>query len=548
MLALIPFLAAGQLTAQYLIAFTVVAAAGLALARLKIRGVGVGVAGVLFAGLACGRLGLEVDPHVLEFVREFGLILFVFSIGLQLGPGFFASLRRTGLKLNLLAAANVLLGVAAAVAVWKLAALPLPVAAGLLSGATTNTPSLAAAAQALAETGADAAALAQHGSAYALAYPFGVFGVIAAMLLARRFLPKAGGTAASSVPEPTVLARNLVVRNPALAGRPLGEAFPSGRGLTVSRLRHADTTVVPAPGRQLALGDILLVVGETEALQQAMLLAGGESPVDLRAHDGPIVSRRLIVTHREAIGRSFAALQLQARCNVAATRLARHGLEFVPEPELRVQFGDVLTLVGTSDAIAEAARLLGDSPKELEHTRVGPLFFGILLGVLVGLIPIALPGLPAPVRLGLAGGPLVVAILLGRLGSLGPLVWYVPANASLALREIGIVLFLACVGLKSGDAFFTHLLDGSGLAWMGLAAAITFVPVALTAWFARRQVGLPVDATCGLLAGAMTDPPALAFAQQTNSGNGTAVAYATVYPLTMLLRVLSAQVLVFVLS
>ena len=545
--ALRTFFAAGH-TAQCLVAFALVACVGLALGRVRLRGVGVGVAGVLFAGLLCGRLGIEVDPHVLEFVREFGLILFVFSIGLQLGPGFFASLRRTGLKLNLLAAANVLLGVALAVGVWKLAALPLPVAAGLLSGATTNTPSLAAAAQALAETGADAAALAQHGSAYALAYPFGVFGVIAAMLLARRFLPKPGGASTAPAAEPSVQARNLEIRNPALAGRPLGEAFPSGRGLTVSRLRHAATTVVPTPERQLALGDVLLVVGEPETVQQAALLAGGEASVDLRTHEGPITSRRLIVTHREAVGRSFAAIQLQARCGVAATRLARHGLEFVPEPELRVQFGDVLTLVGTAEAIADAARLLGDSPKELEHTRVGPLFFGILLGVLVGLIPIALPGLPAPVRLGLAGGPLVVAILLGRLGSLGPLVWYVPANASLALREIGIVLFLACVGLKSGDAFFTHLLDGSGLAWMALAAAITFIPVVLTAWLARRHARLPVDATCGLLAGAMTDPPALAFAQQANAGNGTAVAYATVYPLTMLLRVLTAQVLVFVLS
>jgi putative transport protein len=545
--ALKTFFAAGH-TAQCLVAFALVACVGLALARVRLRGVGVGVAGVLFAGLLCGRLGVEVDPHVLEFMREFGLILFVFSIGLQLGPGFFASLRRTGLKLNLLAAANVLLGVALAIGVWKLAGLPLPVAAGLLSGATTNTPSLAAAAQALAETGADAAALAQHGSAYALAYPFGVFGVIAAMLLARRFLPKPGKASAAPAAEPSVLARNLEIRNPALAGRPLGEAFPSGHGLTVSRLRHGDATVVPTTAQRLALGDILLVVGETAAVQQAALLAGGESAVDLRALEGPVTNRRLIVTHREVVGRSLAALQLQARCGVAATRLARQGIEFVPEPGLRVQFGDVLTLVGADTAIADAARLLGDSPKELEHTRVGPLFFGILLGVLVGLIPIALPGLPAPVRLGLAGGPLVVAILLGRLGSLGPLVWYVPANASLALREIGIVLFLACVGLKSGDAFFTHLLDGSGLAWMGLAAAITFIPVVLTAWFARRHARMPIDATCGLLAGSMTDPPALAFAQQAHPGSGTAIAYATVYPLTMLLRVLTAQVLVFVLS
>ncbi|MDR0352101.1 MAG: putative transporter [Opitutaceae bacterium] len=535
-----------------LIAFALVAAGGLALGRLKIGRVSVGIAGVLFAGLVFARSGVRVEPHVLEFTREFGLILFVFSIGLQLGPGFFSSLRRTGLKLNLLAAGNVLLGVAVCVVILRLAGVPLPVAAGLLSGATTNTPSLAAAQQALIGAGADDGAVQAQGVAYALAYPFGVCGVILAMLAARRFvarpLPGGGASGAASPPvreEPKVGRANLEVRNPGLAGATIADSFARVRGLNVSRLWRGGALCVPAPARALAIGDQLLVVGLPGALAQARMLAGGEAERDLRELDGPVNNRRVIVTRREAVGKNFAALQLQTRFGVAATRLSRHGMEFAPEPGLRVQFGDILTLVGASDAIAEAARLLGDSPKELDHTRVGPFFFGILLGVLLGMAPVALPGLPAPARLGLAGGPLVVAILLGRLGGIGPVVWHVPPNAGLALREIGIVLFLACVGLKSGDMFFQYLFSMQGLGWMALGAVITLAPVMGTAWMARRFARLPLPETCGLLAGAMTDPPALAFARQTHGDTGAPVAYATVYPLVMLLRVLAAQMLVF---
>lgn len=537
-------------TGHQLIAFTLVAAVGLALSCIQIRKVGVGVAGVLFAGLIFARLGVKVEHHVLEFIREFGLILFVFSIGLQLGPGFFSSLRKTGLKLNMLAAMNVLLGVGVCVVIFRFANIPISVAAGLLSGATTNTPSLAAAQQALVEIGAGDEAIQTQGAAYALAYPFGVCGVIIAMLVARHIVNRRSDktTAADAgIPqnESNVRRANLEVRNPGLAGRSIAECFGAIRGVNISRLRRGDTICVPMPEHTLAEGDQLLVVGVPEAIDQARMLVGGEAPEDLRRIDGPVVNKRVVVTHREAVGKTFSALQLPLRFGVAATRISRQSMEFAPEPGLRVQLGDIVTLVGMEDAIAAASKMLGNSPKELEHTRVGPLFFGILLGVLLGMIPVALPGLPAPVRLGLAGGPLLVAIILGRVGSIGPLVWYVPPNAGLALREIGIVLFLACVGLKSGDLFFEYLLNGQGLGWMALGTSITLLPVLITAWIARRHGRLPVPETCGLLAGSMTDPPALAFAQQSHEGSGTSVAYATVYPLVMILRVLSAQMLVF---
>jgi len=537
-------------TAQSLIAFALVAALGLTFAQLQYKKLGVGIAGVLFAGLLLGHLGLQVDPVVLEFVREFGLILFVFSIGLQLGPGFFSSFRRTGLKLNLLAGVNVLLGVLLCVGILYVAKVPLAVATGLLSGGTTNTPSLAAAQQALIATGHADSSLQTHGTAYALAYPFGVFGVILTMLLTKRFTPRSVSPAGKPVEKSDegIQVKNLSLCNPGLIGRTVSSFSRACGNVAVSRLRRASELFVPSPDTKLESGDTLLVVGKPDDLTKALMLTGGESSDDLRALEGPMLARRMIVTHKEVLGKSLGSLRLQATCGVVATRLMRHGMEFFPEDKLRVQFGDVLTLVGSEAAIAGAGRLLGDSHKELEHTRVGPLFFGILLGVLVGMIPFAIPGLPAPVRLGLAGGPLIVAILLGRLGSLGPIVWYVPPNASLALREIGIVLFLACVGLKSGNLFFEYLLNGQGFGWMALGSILTFVPVLLTAWVARKYAGLTLPETSGLLAGSMTDPPALAYAQQSFGNAETSVAYATVYPLTMLLRVLSAQMLVFLLS
>jgi putative transport protein len=532
----------GAGSAHQLFALALVAACGLALGRLQLKGVGLGVAGVLFAGLTLSYLGLQADGHVIEFVRDFGLILFIFSIGLQLGPGFFTSLRHDGFKLNALATLNVALGVGVCLCVWATAGIPLPAALGLLSGATTNTPSLAAAQQVFGATAGGDEATKLQGLSYALAYPFGIAGVIIAMLLAKRFLPRGGERHESNAPKaPPVCVLNLEVRNPALAGQPLASTFAACKGVTISRIGHASAVSVPTADTVLQSGDILLAVGEAAGLEQARLLAGGVSETDLRSVNGPVLTRRAIVTHREVLGKSLAHLQLRERHGVVVTRLVRHGLEIVPDASTRLQFGDVLLLVGTADSLTDAVHRLGDSQKELEHTRVGPLFFGICLGVVVGMIPIMLPGLPAPLRLGLAGGPLIVALLLGRLGTFGKMVWYVPNNAALALREIGIVLFLACVGLKSGDQFFQYLIDGRGLGLMALGTVMTFIPIIITALIARIFARMAVPETCGMLAGAMTDPPALAYAQQVHEGNSTALAYATVYPLTMLLRILSVQ-------
>ncbi|MDI1248855.1 MAG: putative transporter [Lacunisphaera sp.] len=529
-------------------------AAGTALGKIRIFGVSLGVAGVLFVGLLLGYLKLTIDSHVLEFVREFGLIIFVYTLGLQIGPGFFGSLRSRGLMLNGFAAAIVLLGAAIAVGWIASGRVELPAGVGLLSGATTNTPSLAAAQQALKQIGAPDGAAAVQGLAYALAYPFGILGIILTMLLVRlvfRIDVRAEVAAAEKAQQPTrpkPATRNFEVRNPNLVGRALGKVPGlANSGVIVSRVSRGGVVDVARADTLLRQGDILHAVGPEEGLDELRVVVGADAHVDLKAMPGSVTNRRLIVTHSSVFGRELAEVDIFTEHEVVVTRVTRGGIEFTPLPGLRLQFGDVLMVVGEAPQIDAVAAAVGNSNKALNSPQPIPFFLGIALGVIVGSIPFALPGLPAAVKLGLAGGPLVVAILLSRVANTGPLVWYLPTNANLMLREVGITLFLAAVGLKSGDKFVEVLLGGNGLAWLGFGAVITAVPLLVVGFLARAWKKLNYAELCGLLAGSMTDPPALAFAQQTTGSDAPAVAYATVYPLVMLLRVFSAQLVVFLL-
>lgn len=539
-----------------MLALSVVIAGGLALGSLRVRGISLGVAGVLFAGLAAGHFGLQVSAPVLHFVREFGLILFVFTIGLHVGPGFFASLRRQGLRLNLLAAGVVLLGVALTVALVLTGQLPVPEAVGMFAGAVTNTPSLAAAGEALAQVPSlDPAARSVAGMAYAVAYPFGILGTILAMLLVRAAFrvdlerEKAALETARRAEAPPLATLALEVENPNLEGQPIAR-IPGLRetGAIVSRLYRDGAATVAKPETTLRRGDVLLVVGRADELETLRLAIGRPSAVDVRAAGGPLQSRRVIVTHRGALGRTLAELALLARHGVTATRVARGDQEFTPGPGLRLQFSDTLTLVGEEAGLAAAERELGNSFKRLNTPMLVPIFVGIGLGVLLGAVPLAVPGLPAPVRLGLAGGPLLVALILSRVGHFGPLVWYMPLNANYMLREIGIALFLACVGLASGEQFVETLLGGAGVKWLLWGAVVTFVPIATVALVARAWWKLNFVSLCGLLAGSMTDPPALAFANGVVGSEAPALSYVTVYPLTMILRVFAVQAMVLLLA
>jgi len=548
-----------QLFTQESVARTVIliglaGAAGTAVGRIRVFGVSLGVAGVLFVGLLLGYLKLTIDAQVLEFVREFGLIIFVYTLGLQIGPGFFGSLRSRGLMLNSFAAAIVLLGAGIAAA-WIIGGgLTLPAGVGLLSGATTNTPSLAAAQQAFKQLGSPEDSAIIQGLAYAVAYPFGIIGIILTMVIVRGLFrinvksEVAAAERAQQPAQPKPATRNFEVRNANLVGRALGKVPGLGAsGVVVSRFSRGGVVEVARPETLLQLGDILHAVGPEEGLDELRVVVGAEAGVDLKVVPGAVTNRRLIVTHSAVFGKELAELELFSQHNVVVTRVTRGGIEFTPQAGLRLQFGDVLMVVGERPQIDLVAAAVGNSNKALNSPQPIPFFLGIALGVIAGSYPLFIPGLPAAVKLGLAGGPLVVAILLSRVANTGPLVWYLPTNANLMLREVGITLFLAAVGLKSGEKFVEVLFGGNGLHWFLCGAIVTLVPLLIVGLIARAWKKLNYSELCGLLAGSMTDPPALAFAQQTTGSDAPAVAYATVYPLVMLLRVFSAQLIVFLL-
>ncbi len=536
--------------AHVILLLGLVITAGMAIGRIRLFGVSFGIAGVLFAGIAAAHLQLPLNDAVLDFVRDFGLILFVYTIGLQVGPGFFASLRRQGLRLNLLALLVVLLGVALAAGASLALHVPPAVAVGILAGAVTNTPSLGAAQQALADTAGPAAAR-LPGVGYAVAYPLGVIGLILALVLLRRLfrVDLADETERFHAEQtrlfPAPQALNLEVRNPELAGKPLrlvGEVLQSN--VVFSRLERAGALQTPDSDTVLQAGDVLLAVGLAEDLERLRVLVGGESDRDLRRAPGPLAVQGVIVTRKQVAGKSLAELQLRRRYGVSITRIHRAGIEFVPAPAVTLQFGDRLTVVGEEALIRKLAAEVGDSPRRLEIPDVLPIFLGIAAGVVLGSLPIRLPGVPVPLKLGLAGGPLIVSILLARLGSVGRVSTYVASGANLMLRETGIVLFLACVGLRAGAGFFPTLASGQGLQWLAIGAGITLLPVLAVAFFARVVMKKNYLVLLGLMAGAMTDPPALAFANSIAGSDAPAVTYATVYPLVTFLRILSAQLLV----
>lgn len=538
--------------ARTVILIGVACSAGLLLGKIKVFGVSMGVAGVLFAGLALGHFHLTFDHKVMEFVREFGLILFVYTLGLQIGPGFFASLRSRGIALNLFAALIVFLGFVVASGWIILGRVGVPAGVGLLSGATTNTPSLAAAQQALQEVGAAEDAAVVQGLGYAIAYPFGIFGIIFTMIIVRtvfridvkKEVAEAEASQRPSVPPPAT--RNFEVRNPNLVGCVLGEVPGlNGSGAVVSRFSREGVVAVAKTDTRLQLGDILHLVGPAADLNALRIVIGSEAGVDLKTLPGLVTNRRIIVTHSALFGKPLADLTAFAQHQVVVTRITRNGLEFSPKPGFRLQFGDVLMVVGEAPQIDAVAVVVGNSPKALGTPQPLTFFLGIALGVLVGSIPLFLPGLPAAVKLGLAGGPLVVAILLSRLTTTGPLIWHIPHTANHMIREIGISLFLAAVGIKSGEKFVSVLLGAEGVRWLVYGALITIVPLLIIGFVARAWKKINYAELCGLLAGSMTDPPALAFAQQTTGSDAPAVAYATVYPLVMLLRVFTGQLVVF---
>lgn len=528
---------------------------GMGLGSLKFRGVGLGTAGVLFAGILAGHLGEQVDHRILEFVKEFGLILFVFTIGLQLGPGFFAALRQQGVKLNVLAAAIVVLGAASAPLAGWIAGFDPAAVLGIFSGASTNTPSLGAGSQTLSTLpGISEDRLTLPALAYAVTYPTAIVGIIGTLLLLKQFFRidaarEAADFAAKNRRDvKPIERRTLVVTNPNLDGVPLGDI--PGRietGVTISRVRHGEETHVATDAIVIRRDDRFVAVGTRAGLDQFERVVGHHTEEDLTLTDPSVTFRRVVVTDRGVLGKTVCELDLDERFHVAVTRVTRADIEMSAVPGLRLQFGDQVQIVGGEADLDRAAAALGNSLKELKETHFVPFFIGIVLGVALGTMPIAFPGLPQPVKLGLAGGPLIVALILGRIGRIGRQVWHMPVNTNLAFREFGIALFFAAVGLSAGAKFFETVFSATGVQWLLAGACVTVLPLLLVGVFARVVWKMNFMDLSGLIAGSMTDPPALAFASNVARSDAPTVAYATVYPLTTLLRILSAQVLAIVL-
>ena len=535
---------------------SLVAIVGLWIGNWRVYGVGLGIGGVLFGGIAVGHFakqyGLVVNLHTLEFIREFGLILFVYTIGIQVGPGFFASLRTSGLKLNAFAALLVILGCIVAVILHKVWGIPLPVILGTYSGAVTNTPSLGAGQLMLTELGADANVMTLS---YAVAYPFGICGILLSMWLIRFIFRINVDSEArlyqqqSGLGHGNLQTMNVEVRNSNLNGLMLQEIPDLEEGEVVcSRLKRGDELMVPKPDTVVQLGDLLHLVGDKKSLRKVRLVIGEEVAASLSTQGTELRVERVVVTNEKVLGKTLGDLELKSKFDVVVSRLNRAGIELVPGSASSLQFGDILNLVGRPESIESVAGLVGNAQHKLQQVQMLPVFLGIGLGVIVGSIPFYIPGFSAALKLGLAGGPLVVALVLSRIGSIGKLYWFMPPSANLALREIGIVLFLSVVGLKSGGEFVSTLVDGDGLLWMACGAVITLLPLLVVGLLARIFGKMNYLSLCGLLAGSMTDPPALAFANAMHpTSDAAALSYATVYPMVMFLRIISPQLLVILL-
>ena len=532
--------------------YCVVIAAGVALGKIRILGVSLGITFVLFAGIALGHFGFSANREVVEFIKDFGLILFVFSIGLQVGPGFFSSFRKGGLTLNILALAIVLLGGLITLSIHYITGTSLPVLVGVMSGAVTNTPGLGAAQQALDQVySASGAVSPQIGLGYAVAYPFGVLGIILTMVLIRKFFRIDVAEELIRInkdqhPDEELPDKvSILVTNRDIFGKNIREISAKFRGgIVVSRIMQNGELFIPTSETVIRENDIILVVTRKGMIEEIVRQTGVRSGIDLTSREGRLLSRRIMVSNRDVYGKSLGSLRLRTRYNINITRVYRAGIELVATTNLRLQMGDKLTVVGDEESLNGVTSELGNSVKRLNEPDIVPIFIGILLGVILGSIPVHIPGVSNPVKLGLAGGPLIVAIVLSKYGYRFSLAAYTTASANLMLREIGIVLFLASVGIVSGEKFIPTLVSGDGFVWMGYGAVITVVPILIVAIYARRKLKKNYLDICGLLAGSMTDPPALAFAHSTAQSEVPAVAYATVYPLVMFLRIFIAQLLI----
>ncbi len=547
--------------AYSILLFSLVIASGLWLAKFKIKGISIGTTWILFVGILVSHFGFRPDADVTSFMKDFGLILFVFSIGMQVGPGFFSSFKKGGVKLNLLAVAIILLAALTAVLISVISGEDLKTMVGVMSGAVTNTPGLGAAQQTLSDVmmakGADPAAAAAESSklasAYAVAYPIGVIGVLFLLIIFKAVfkvdLEKEQAQLDSESSETADAARRMhcEVANPAVFGRTLSHVLAGENiSIVVSRMLRDGVVSIPTGDTVLQKGDKLLIVTSQKDVDRIRIIFGDEIPMhydDWLNMQSELSTQKMVITRSEVTGKRIKDLKLREKYGVSVSRVVRSGLDLVARPDLILQVGDSLKLVGPKSSMGDVAKIIGNKPSSLTHPNLVPIFAGIALGIILGSVPIRFPDIPQPIKLGMAAGPLIVAILLSHFGPKWKITTYTTFSANMMLREIGISFFLAAVGFGAGETFVSSLMAG-GFWWILYGALITLIPLIIVGVVGRLVFKLNFYQICGLISGSTTNPPVLAFAQGSYGTDYTSLNYATVYPLSMFLRVLVAQLMV----
>lgn len=534
---------------QAVVIMAIIIAAGLGLGKIRIWGVSLGVTCVFFAGILAGHLGLSINPDMLNYAESFGLVLFVYELGLQVGPGFFSSFRKGGIQLNMLGFGVILIGTLMAILISKLGNIPMNDMVGILCGATTNTPALGAAQQTLKQLGEPTSGAALS---CAITYPLGVIGVILAMLFVRKFFVRKEDieTTESEDTDQTYVA-TFKVYNPAIFDLDIKKiAELSGVKFVISRLWREDKVSVPTSETVLKENDRLLITTTDKDAPRLTILFGkqeqedwNKNGIDWDSLDNQLVSKDIVITRPGLNGKKLGSLRLRNTYAINISRVTRSGIRLLATPNLILQLGDRLTIVGEASALQEVEKVLGNATNTLRDPNLAAIFIGIVLGLVLGSIPIAIPGVSTPVKLGLAGGPIIIGILIGSFGPRFRLVTYTTRSANLMLRGIGLSLYLACLGLDAGAHFFETVMRPEGAAWIGIGFAITLVPVIIMALVAMRISHLDFGSTCGMLCGSMANPMALNYANETLPGDNPAVSYATVYPLSMFSRVVIAQLI-----
>ena len=535
---------------QAIVVMSLISALGLVLGRIHVRGISLGITFVFFIGILAGHFGLSIDSQMLYYAETFGLVLFVYALGLQVGPGFFSSMRTEGARLITPALLVLLTGTAAAIVLGILCGVPMSDMSGILCGATTNTPALAAAQQTLEQMNIESSGAALG---CALTYPLGVVGVIMAIIVLRKFfVRKSDMPLPDSKHQKNVFIASYRVTNPGIFGKTIGEvAGISKHHFVISRMWHNGHVLIPMSDRQLLENDILLVITKPNEAEALGLVFGekekkdwNSSEIDWNKIDSELISQRILVTRPEINGKKLASLRLRNNYGINISRVYRSGVQLPATPDLILQLGDRITVVGEAADIKRVEGILGNAVKSLNEPNLVSVFIGMILGLMVGCIPLSIPGISLPVKLGLAGGPIIVGILIGTFGPRLHMVTYTTQSANMMLRALGLNLYLACLGLDAGEHFFETVMRPEGILWLALGLLITFVPVVITGIFAMRRLRLDFGSVSGMLCGSMANPMALSYANETIDGDNPSVAYATVYPVCMFLRVVIIQLVV----